>query len=437
MLVSLSGVPVLPRTGEDVHWAEEIAFVALAEPLPRRWRHSQGVAARAADVRRLVEPGWVLHAAAWLHDVGYAPDIAITGFHPLDGARWLAARGVDERVVRLVAHHSCADIEAEERGLAGELAAFPFDDPSLVEALIFCDMTTSPDGEVVTVDERINEILDRYGSESLVGRSVARAAPELRRAVRQISGEHSSGLWADDHVAPLLVLWDVDHTLIANDGVSKLVYASAFRTLSGRSPQFVARTEGRTDPEILADLFERHGLSFTAEVASALQPALVDAMAEHVSELAERGSSLPGAREALLALHQTPGVVQSVLSGNIRANAETKLRAFGLDSYLDFEVGGYGSDDTVRSNLVGIAQRRAGAKYAHAFTHDTTVLIGDTPRDVQAGEDGGSRVIAVATGIDSADVLSAAGADVVLSSLSDTDEVFSALGVSRHADTSP
>jgi phosphoglycolate phosphatase-like HAD superfamily hydrolase len=228
----------------------------------------------------------------------------------------------------------------------------------------------------------------------------------------------------------------VDHTLIANDGVSKLVYASAFRRLSGRLPVHTARTEGRTDPEILADMFERHGLPFTDEVASGLQPALVEAMAEHVAELAERGSSLPGAREALFALQQTPGVVQSVLSGNIKANAEAKLRAFGLDRYVDFEIGGYGSDDTVRSNLVGVAQRRAGAKYATVFTRDTTVLIGDTPRDVQAGEDGGSRVIAVATGIDSAEDLSTAGADVVLPSLANTADVLRALGVSRRADTS-
>jgi phosphoglycolate phosphatase-like HAD superfamily hydrolase len=144
---------------------------------------------------------------------------------------------------------------------------------------------------------------------------------------------------------------------------------------------------------------------------------------------------LPGAREALLALHETPGVIQSVLSGNIRANAEAKLRAFGLDPFLDFEVGGYGSDDRVRSHLVGVAQARAAAKYGKTFTRETTVLIGDTPRDVQAGADGGARVVAVATGIDSAETLAVAGADAVLTSLSKTDEVLAAVGVSRHADT--
>jgi phosphoglycolate phosphatase len=119
--------------------------------------------------------------------------------------------------------------------------------------------------------------------------------------------------------------------------------------------------------------------------------------------------------------------VQTVLSGNIRPNAVTKLSVFGLDKFMDFEAGGYGSDDEVRANLVAIAQRRAGRKHGIAFGKANTVLVGDTPRDVQAGLMGGAQVVAVATGSDSADVLQAVGADIVLPDLRDTRAVLMAV----------
>ena len=81
---------------------------------------------------------------------------------------------------------------------------------------------------------------------------------------------------------------------------------------------------------------------------------------------------------------------------------------------MDFEVGRYGSDDEVRANLVTIAQGRASAKYGETFGKANTILVGDTPRDVRAGRDGGARVVAVTTGSDSVESLRAAGADVVL-----------------------
>jgi phosphoglycolate phosphatase-like HAD superfamily hydrolase len=101
--------------------------------------------------------------------------------------------------------------------------------------------------------------------------------------------------------------------------------------------------------------------------------------------------------------------------------------AFGLEGVTDFEVGGYGSDDEVRANLVAIAQARAAAKYGETFDKANTVLVGDTPRNVRAGRDGGARVVAVATGADCVESLCAAGADVVLPDLSDTRAVTEAV----------
>ncbi|WP_052863590.1 HD domain-containing protein [Streptomyces niger] len=161
----------------------------LAEPLPRRWAHSLGVAKRAASLRPILgSDAELMEAAAVLHDIGYSPSIATTGFHPLDGARFLRDQeGMDERVVRLVAHHSCALLEAEERGLREELAGeFELERPDLVDALIFCDMTTTPDGSHTTSADRLEEIVSRYGPDTIVGRFIQRAAPEIHAATARI-----------------------------------------------------------------------------------------------------------------------------------------------------------------------------------------------------------------------------------------------------------
>lgn len=171
-------------------WAHSVAEAELSEPLPRRWAHSQGVARRAAEVAGVVgDDAELVSSAAVLHDVGYAPRLAVTGFHPLDGARFLRdIHATDERLVRLVANHSFALLEAEERGLREVLEAeFPLlDDQRLVDALVYCDMTTTPDGEVTSAEARLAEITTRYGSESLVGSFIRRAAPDILEAVGRV-----------------------------------------------------------------------------------------------------------------------------------------------------------------------------------------------------------------------------------------------------------
>jgi phosphoglycolate phosphatase-like HAD superfamily hydrolase len=227
--------------------------------------------------------------------------------------------------------------------------------------------------------------------------------------------------------APLLVLWDVDHTLIDNGGISKAVYASTFETLTGRLPEHAVLTEGRTEPEIIRNLFVRHGLELQPDQLAGLPGVLAAALGAKLPQLHERGRALPGAEAALRALEATPGIVQSVLTGNVRANAMAKLAAFGLDRYVDFDAGGYGSDDADRPKLVAIARKRATAKYGARFDPASTVVIGDTPRDVQAGRQGGAYVVAVASGIDHADDLRAEGADVVLPDLRDTAAIVAAV----------
>jgi len=171
-------------------WAEGLARALLADSLPRRWSHVQGVAARARTLKpSLGTDADLIEAAAWLHDIGYLPELARTGLHGLDGARYLRdVQHADPMLCRLVAHHSYAVIEAEERGLADVMTReFAPPPQPLADALTFCDMTTSPDGEQVQVTRRLAEIHDRYGAGHLVSRSIRRATPLILEAVGQVN----------------------------------------------------------------------------------------------------------------------------------------------------------------------------------------------------------------------------------------------------------
>ncbi|MBC9822556.1 HD domain-containing protein [Terrabacter sp. MAHUQ-38] len=145
----------------------------------RRWRHVQRVGrlAESLDVRGLVSAEVL--AAAWLHDVGYGPSVARTGFHPLDGARFLQEQGVSAEVVALVAHHTGARFEAEERGLLDELETLPSPPPEDLDALTLIDLVVGPTGELTTPGRRIEEILTRYGSGDPVHRAVTRSRSSL------------------------------------------------------------------------------------------------------------------------------------------------------------------------------------------------------------------------------------------------------------------
>jgi hypothetical protein len=166
--------------------AEAVAFRLLSEAMPRRWIHVGAVADKAAMLSSLLPPEdrANLVAAAWLHDIGYAPGVASSGLHSLDGARWLVARGFDPAVVDLVAYHSCAAFEARERGLT--LDEFTFQ-PSLTADLLWvADMTTGPDGQDFSIEARLADIRTRYGPSHVVTRFWADAEPTLREAVARV-----------------------------------------------------------------------------------------------------------------------------------------------------------------------------------------------------------------------------------------------------------
>lgn len=150
----------------------------------------QGVAAAALSLTPVLgDTTELVVAAAWLHDIGYSPMLASTGFHPLDGARFLrTTRHVGDMVCRLVAHHSCAISEADIRGLGATLSSeFRPPPTGLSNALTYCDMTTGPDGQRMTVGDRIADIRRRYEPQDPVSRAINCSEPRLIAVVISVT----------------------------------------------------------------------------------------------------------------------------------------------------------------------------------------------------------------------------------------------------------
>lgn len=230
------------------------------------------------------------------------------------------------------------------------------------------------------------------------------------------------------HLPETFILWDIDHTLIENGGVSKETYALAFELLTGCVPSVRPATDGRTDFQIMHELLSANSIDTDKYVQiSQFEGVLAEAMERNAPQLSQRGHVLPGVTEALTILSSLPTVIQSVLTGNIASNARAKLGAFSLDTWLDLDVGGFGSDDKIRSNLVDAARKRVSIKYGSTFDRSSTILIGDTLLDIKAAHDGGAKVLAVATGVYSVPQLIEAGADLVLDNLASTDHFIAAL----------
>jgi phosphoglycolate phosphatase len=227
----------------------------------------------------------------------------------------------------------------------------------------------------------------------------------------------------------VLVLWDIDGTLLNAGGVGRDLYDAVFVQLFGRSLSAYAPMAGRTDRAIILDTLVLAGV---AEPRRFVDP-FIAGLGAHApsmrSEVVSRGRVLPGALAALALVGRHAH--QSVLTGNIRQLAEVKLAALGLREELDLCIGAYGDDHEDRTELVQVARRRASAVHGHSlsssFAGSSTVVVGDTPLDISAALSAGARAVGVATGSYSAGDLVAAGAHAVLPNLTDTSLVLDTL----------
>lgn len=227
----------------------------------------------------------------------------------------------------------------------------------------------------------------------------------------------------------VLVLWDIDGTLLNAGGVGHDLYDVVFVQLFGRSLSAYAPMAGRTDRAIILETLILAGVD---EPRRYVDPFIAGLSAQAPlvqSAMISRGRALPGAAAALA---QVAGHAhQSVLTGNIRPLAEVKLAALGLREGLDLCIGAYGDDHEDRSELVQVARRRAadvhGRSLPTSFAGRSTVVVGDTPLDISAARRAGARAVGVATGTYSPTDLIAAGADAVLLNLADTSLVLDTL----------
>lgn len=166
-----------------IKWAYEQSSSLLA-PLGNRWLHVQGVVERAYSIEKLFnesEQAYLI-ASAYLHDIGYAPSLKVTGFHPIDGAYYLKLEGRD-RLASLVAYHSESQFEASIRNLSPELEFFQREHSFLANALTYCDMTTNSIGQQVSIKERLDDIFERYDNEHIVSIAIHKAMPFLKMNV--------------------------------------------------------------------------------------------------------------------------------------------------------------------------------------------------------------------------------------------------------------
>lgn len=175
----------------SVNWAKEQAGALLGGDA-RRLSHVRAVARRAEELGMVLFGGVpgdqeVAVAAAWVHDLGYAKALVRTGCHHLDGARYLDGLA-EERLAGLVAYHSSGAAEAELRGLSEELSRYRCEESLVSDLLAYCDLSTGPDGNVVSLDERLVEVSRRYGPGHVVARGLLESEGALRASFARIEG---------------------------------------------------------------------------------------------------------------------------------------------------------------------------------------------------------------------------------------------------------
>ncbi len=245
----------------------------------------------------------------------------------------------------------------------------------------------------------------------------------------------SNGLragWKYDEVgrnaiaAARLYLFDIDGTLLRGaTAVHRDAFAHAFRQVCGVDLTLDGiSASGRTDRWLFTEALRSIG--YAEQAIQACMPDVFLAMQvyvdTHLSDL--RSCVLPGVAELLRKL-QGERCHLGLLTGNLSPIAYAKLRHAGLSDF--FSTGGYGEESTTRADLVPVAVAAACDRFGLSFSFSETVVIGDTPLDVEAGRAHGTLNCGVATGFYSRDALVVAGADLVLESFADSARAASAL----------
>ena len=251
--------------------------------------------------------------------------------------------------------------------------------------------------------------------------------------MQSLHRERAAARHGDQGVRRRLVLFDIDGTLLLSGGAGKRAILAAIADVAGIEGEALhgVRFDGKTDPQIVTELFEAAGtpLGGPERIDLILERYLVH-LESDLTTNTHLATVMPGIHPLLEALGSDPGVVVGLLTGNIARGATIKLAAAGIPSG-QFQVGAYGSDHAVRSSLPPIAAERAMPLFGRVPRGAEVVIIGDTPADVTCGQSLGATSIGVATGHYTVDALADAGAHWVFSDLGDTERVHSAILAER------
>ncbi len=223
-------------------------------------------------------------------------------------------------------------------------------------------------------------------------------------------------------MARRLVLWDVDGTLLRAGDIGAAVFDDAVEAVLGRRPPERIRMSGKTDPLIVREYLVMMQVQETPELVERILDRLVEALARAADAgiLQAEGAACPGVSDVLGGLAAAEGVTQTLLTGNMYANAVVKVQAYGLDKWLDMDLGAYGSDSEDRNELVPVALRRLEQARGVRLTPSDAWVVGDTPRDLACARAAGARCMLVATGRYTYGELAGLGADATFESLADS-----------------
>ena len=222
----------------------------------------------------------------------------------------------------------------------------------------------------------------------------------------------------------LLLLWDIDGTLISSGGAGMRALQRALQTVFGIDGSLAdIDFAGRTDPWIMREVFRKFALPATPENFDRFFNGYVEALPAELANPHAR--VLPGVREILRAVMGHGQIAQGLLTGNMRRGAQAKLAHHGL--WEHFEFGAFADDSEHRNQLGPHAVRRALERHGVSFAADAVWVIGDTPHDIACGKAIGARTLGVGTGGSTIDQLRAHAPTAVIEDLADTDAVLALL----------
>ncbi|MFN8526412.1 MAG: haloacid dehalogenase-like hydrolase [Chloroflexota bacterium] len=228
----------------------------------------------------------------------------------------------------------------------------------------------------------------------------------------------------------MLILWDIDGTLIRAGSISTRAFDSALAHTYGLQPPVASvPLGGKTDPLIVMEKLAEHGIDQSTALAG-LQSFMERYTAElstFTEQLSQHVQVLPGV-VSVLESFASPAIHQTLLTGNFQSTARIKLASVNLDRHFDFSKGAFGSDHHDRNRFVPIARRRASEALGYEYPIEQIVVVGDTPRDIACARAAGVRVVAVATGRFSAHELRSHAPDALLPSLEDVERAVATIG---------